>query len=145
MATQVLSYLKRAWMYSRSLIRRLMSLADNAQNIAFSSNNPIDLVFMSDTTFSHTVPGRSGSINGTVVSTIPHGVSRAPFYDMLFSLDQTNWYPNNGLDEKTYGPTALVYSLMYSDDTNIYLYSENASTTARTVYFKYNVFYRGIE
>ena len=121
-----------------------MALADNSENVAFNSNNPIDMVFLSDTSFSHTVPGRSGS-NGTVVSTIAHGISTAPLFDMLFSLDQTNWYPMNGLDEKTYGPTNLVYSIMYSDDTNVYLYSENTSTTARTVYFKYNVFYKGIE
>lgn len=143
MVKQVLWYLKKVLTYFRSLIRRRMGLLDNMENVAFYSNNPVDMVFLSDTTYSHTVPGRSGS-NGTVISTIPHGETTTPLFDMLFSLDQINWYPNNGLDEKTYGPTNLVYSVMYSDDTNIYLYSENTSVTARTVYFKYNVMYKGI-
>jgi len=119
-------------------------LTDNLQSIAFFSDNPVDMVFLTETGFSHTVPLRFGAVNGTIISTIPHGETTTPLFDMLFSIDDINWYPNNSIDEKAFGPMDTVYSVIYSDATNIYLYSENTSTTARLVRFKYNIMHKGI-
>lgn len=113
------------------------------KNSAISSLYNMDKVFETAGTSSFTVAARSGSTNGLSTHSIAHNQSSAPFYEAEFSIDNTNWYPMEGQDEKAFGPFDWVYCTAYTTSTNLVFVAENSSTTARTVNVRYWMFFKG--
>lgn len=113
------------------------------KDLEFITDNSIDKIFMEGTT-QHTCPGRVGIADGLGASLISHGKTLAPLFEGQFSLDNTNWSPIEAVDNFTFGPFDNIYATMYSDGSNIYFLSQNVSTTARTVYFQYKIYFKEI-
>lgn len=114
------------------------------KDLEFITDNSIDKIF-SEGVNQHTVPGRSGSSPGLGASLVEHGKANIPLFEGQWSLDNINWNPLEAVDNSTFGPLDNVYATMYADSSNIYFLSENVSTTARTVYFQYKLFFREID
>lgn len=138
MAKQALSYLKRAWTFSRSLIRGFMAFLDNVQDCIFTTKYPIDkVVFKNEGTVS--VPTAASPADYTTV-TIPHGLGYAPLAIGSYSDDDFATTYNFGSPPYAYNGGAMLWmpsinGIIESDATNIYIYFQSVLST-RTHYYR---------
>lgn len=112
-----------------------MSLTSNFEDVAFTTTESIDKivkVFTGNYTAAD-LTTRVGNLDTAYIFTIPHGLSRPVFCELLWSVDGgTTWVDGGVLDAAT-----VQAKLAFSDNTNIYILDSLAGPTASVLYKVY--------
>lgn len=104
----------------------------------------LDLAFLTGKSIDKVVASGSGSFTitggGAGSATIPHNLGKQPFTTVQWSLDGTNWFPSNHIDNQTFGPLAATQVWGYADATNVGIYGNCNGGGNRTCYYRYECF-----
>lgn len=105
-----------------------MSLVDNYNDIAFASQFPIDKIAYESEVLSYTQGASSGTTR-----TLTNEYGRKCFISLIWSTDQTNWYP-----AQAYVTLTNTYTVNgWVDASTVYIRTENNSGSSITFYVKY--------